>query len=324
MNDNLKILIVAADKYGKFSPFVEEQINSLEARNCYIERYAHRAHGLFNYIKEIPHLRKAILKINPDVIHAHFGLTGLMSTLASIGLKVPVVITYHGCDINDKKIRPFSRIAMCLSQWNIFVSYRQMINAFVSEQTARKSDKWSIIPCGINVHSFDSKYTNHEWFNTRFSSDRIVLFAGSFESIVKNPSLAKKTIEIYNLHNPENPAELIELRGYSRDEVVTLMSKCNTLLLTSIREGSPQVIKEAMACGCPIVSVDVGDVSERIDGVMGCYIVKSYNPYELAKAIELSIEYGRTKGREKILQDGLDNMQIAEKLIEIYINLLKK
>lgn len=72
--------------------------------------------------------------------------------------------------------------------------------------------------------------------------------------------------------------ELIELKGYSHKEVVLLMCAIDVLLMTSITEGSPQVIKVAMACGCPIVSVDVGYVKERVEGVEGCLVAKTKEP----------------------------------------------
>jgi glycosyltransferase involved in cell wall biosynthesis len=79
-----------------------------------------------------------------------------------------------------------------------------------------------------------------------------------------------------------------------------------------------------MACGCPIVSVDVGDVAERVDGVEGCYVVASRDPQELAKALAQSIHFGRTKGKEKLLEARLDNAQIAERLIDLYTKVTKK
>ena len=151
-----------------------------------------------------------------------------------------------------------------------------------------------------------------------------MLFAGSFIEPVKCAALAKQTIEVYNQNHPDSPIEMIELRGYTRDEVVTLMHKCKTLLLTSIREGSPQVVKEAMACGCPIVSVDVGDVAERLDQMEGGYVVSTRNPHDIAKALEHAIHFGRTRGREKLMEDGLDNAQIADKLIKIYKKVILK
>ena len=320
----MKILFVAANKNGSFSPFVVEQRDALCKAGVLVASYPHTAHGILNYIKEIKHLRRSIIDEQPDVVHAHFGLTGLMATLATLGLHIPVVATYHGCDINDMKLRPFSRMAMRLASWNIFVSHRQMINAFGAERKAKRTTRWSIIPCGVNIQDFDATCRNDKWFDSKFQNTTYVLFAGSFESVVKNPTLAKQAIEIYNQNYPDHLATLLELRGYSRNEVVTLMHKCSTLLLTSIREGSPQVIKEAMACGCPIVSVDVGDVAERTSGVEGCYVVSSNNPHDLAEALARSISFGRTNGREILIESGLDNAQIAARLIDIYTCVIKK
>lgn len=317
----MKILIVASDKQGKFAPFIEEQMAALQARGMEVLRYGITGKGIIGYLRDLPALHRAIRQHRPDIIHAHYGLSGL---LANLQRRVPVVTTYHGCDINAKKNRPFSELAMCLSAWNIFVSYRQLLNAFRKEKHAKKCKKWSLIPCGVDVDRFHDSDVNNEWFNSKFPPKKYVLFAGSFEDPVKDSALAKQTVEIYNQTHPEDIMELLELRGYSRDEVVILMNKCDTLLLTSIREGSPQVVKEAMACGCPIVSVDVGDVAERLAKMEGGYVVSTRNPHDVAKALESSIRFGRTAGREKLLADGLDNAQIAEKIIEIYTKILKK
>jgi glycosyltransferase involved in cell wall biosynthesis len=119
------------------------------------------------------------------------------------------------------------------------------------------------------------------------------------------------------------PINLIELKGYNRDQVNALMYNCDMLLMTSKTEGSPQVVKEALACGCPIVSVDVGDVAERTSGVEGCYVVPSREPKDIAQAVLQAIAYeGKTNGREKIIEMGLSNDQVAEHLIEIYKQVL--
>ena len=101
------------------------------------------------------------------------------------------------------------------------------------------------------------------------------------------------------------------------------MYACDAFLMTSKTEGSPQVIKEAMACGCPIVSVDVGDVAERTEGVEGCYVVGSRAPHVLADALEKALLFeGRTNGRERIIEMGLTNEQVAKRIIKIYENIL--
>ena len=102
------------------------------------------------------------------------------------------------------------------------------------------------------------------------------------------------------------------------------MYNCDALLMTSRTEGSPQVIKEAMACGCPIVSVDVGDVAERVSGVEGCYVVPSRDPKDIAQALLQAIAFtGKTNGRERLIEMGLSNEQVAEQLIEIYKQVIK-
>lgn len=113
--------------------------------------------------------------------------------------------------------------------------------------------------------------------------------------------------------------ELLELKGYSRYEVTLLMCAADAFLMTSLSEGSPQVIKEAMACGCPIVSVDVGDVRERTEGVEGCYVANTRNPEDLAQLLKKALTFGnKINGREKIIADGLDNKFVAARLMDIY------
>ena len=131
------------------------------------------------------------------------------------------------------------------------------------------------------------------------------------------------TQHVQHANTPYTRQEFLELRGYSRSQVNQLMCAANCLLLTSKTEGSPQVIKEAMACGCPIVSVDVGDVAERTSGVEGCYLVRTREPKDIADSLLQAIAYkGRTNGRKRILEMGLSNDQVAEQLLRIYEQLL--
>ena len=102
------------------------------------------------------------------------------------------------------------------------------------------------------------------------------------------------------------------------------MCAADVLLLTSITEGSPQVIKEALACGCPIVSVDVGDVKERVMGVYGCYVSNTCGSEELAVLLQKAMLFeGRTNGLEKVVSDGLDNSHIAARLLSLYKKISK-
>lgn len=302
----MRILVVASFNKGCFVPFVVEQALALQAQGCEIEYLGLQGKGLNGYLKNLPALKRIIGDYKPDIIHAHYGLSGL---LANFQRKVPVVTTYHGSDINDKKALRFSKMAISLSAWNIFVSQKTLA-------IAKPKSKYALIPCGIDLS--DVQLTSKEGARRQMELDfdkKYVLFAGAFDNVVKNASLAKEAVALLQ----DDQVELLELKGYSRDEVTLLMCAADAFLMTSFTEGSPQVIKEAMACGCPIVSVDVGDVKERVEEVEGCFATSSRDPQVLSEMLQKAFAFSnRTKGRERIIADGLDNVTIANKLIEIY------
>jgi glycosyltransferase involved in cell wall biosynthesis len=118
---------------------------------------------------------------------------------------------------------------------------------------------------------------------------------------------------------------LIELKGYSREEVALLMNAVDVCLMTSFTEGSPQFIKEAMACNCPIVSVDVGDVKYITEGIDGCFICNSYNEIEIADKLNVALRLNsRTNGRKRILENGLDLKSVADKIFQIYTQISER
>ena len=359
----MKILVLASDKGGKFVPFIEEQITALQQIGVEIIRYGVTGKGITGYLRELPNLKRFIRAERPDIIHAHYGLCGLLANLQRM---VPVVTTYHGSDINKPNIRRFSKIAMRLSAHNIFVSKRNVALALGKAQaqctvysvqckgeenseaettastpyTLHPTPKHTLLPCGINIpkpwselqNKLVGQLTLNQWVQGVLSKEmKNILFAGAFNNAVKDPELAKAAIALYNsaISNEQwgmginRPINLIELKGYNRDQVNALMYNSDALLMTSKTEGSPQVIKEALACGCHIVSVDVGDVAERTSGVEGCYVVPTREPKDIAQAILQAIVYnGRTNGRDKIIEMGLSNDQVAEHLIEIYKQVL--
>ena len=96
------------------------------------------------------------------------------------------------------------------------------------------------------------------------------------------------------------------------------MNACDALLLTSSHEGSPTVIKEALACQVPIVSTDVGDVSERLLGVDNCYVAGTNDVDSLAEKLYTVLQMNqRLRLGRKLLAD-IERSSIAKKIAALY------
>jgi teichuronic acid biosynthesis glycosyltransferase TuaC len=302
----MKILIVCRYKAAypcHVAPFIKEQTDALQQSGVNIEWF--KIHG--SYIKSIFPFFKKLKVTKPDIVHAHYGLSGLFANLQR---RVPVVTTFHGSDINQRSIFLVSKLAMKLSRSLVFVT-----NALLAKSTHKT--KSVVVPCGVDtsIFHFMPKDSARQQLNIPLD-EKIALFSGRFDNPVKNAKLAIEAVsQIENL-------ELFELKGYDRNDVAMLMNAVDVCLMTSHTEGSPQFIKEAMACNCPIVTVNVGDVNERLSGVDGCHVT-DYNVQELVSCLVKSIERSnRTNGRKKLLTDKLDNEAIAQRLIAIYNQIL--
>lgn len=302
----MKVLVVAAYNKGYFAPFVEEQVSSLRELGNDIDYFGIIGKGVVGYLWNRKKLLQKIKEFKPDIIHAHYGLSGL---LANLQRRIPVITTYHGSDINDEKVLPFSRLCMRLSRHNIFVSNKTINKSGIKE-------RYSLIPCGVDINRFSpfEKQTARKALNLE-GDNYFVLFSGAFDNKVKNSGLALKAIkQLTNVH-------LLEYKGYSREQAPYLINAVNALLLTSFSEGSPQVIKEAMACNCPIVATDVGDVSWLLDDEPGCFLA-DFEPEDIAERLKRALifteKFGKTKARQRLIMLGLDSKSVALRINKLY------
>jgi len=304
----MKVLFVASGNYNNVSPFITDQANALKDKSVEVDFYLIKGTGIFGYLKNYKSLRRKIAQFKPEIVHAHYGLSGL---LCGLQRKVPTVVTFHGSDINVPKVRFFSRIANKFSAASIFVS--KDLAKIINQKHA------IVIPCGVDLDVFYPM--DKEMIRKKFNmlkNVKYILFSSSFNNKVKNYKLAEEAISILSKKN----LEILELKGYSRNEVAELMNGVDLVLLTSHSEGSPQFIKEAMACNAPIVSVAVGDVPSIIKNTQGCFIAED-SAIEVSKAIVEALSFNnRTNGRQSI--ERFDNKTIAKQLVELYQATLSK
>jgi glycosyltransferase involved in cell wall biosynthesis len=149
---------------------------------------------------------------------------------------------------------------------------------------------------------------------------RLVLFAGDPALPRKRYGLAQQAVERLNR---TVPAELIVAWGVPHTDMPRLMSACDALVFTSMQEGSPNVVKEALACDLPVVSVQVGDVAERLQGIDGCELCSDEQPETISAALERVLARGRrVAGREAVAR--LDETAMTTRLIELYQSVLRR
>jgi len=302
-------------------PFIYEQVEAVKRFGIEFRFFFIQGKGLAGYLKNLGLLKKTLAD-RFDLVHAHYGLAGLLVLIAKGDY--PLVTTFHGNDINPISMKPgikpninkiLSRIANRYSSHSIFVSkdLALRLKAF--------PDKYDIIPCQVNLDLFYpiDKISARNQCNL-LAEKRYILFSSSFDNPVKNYSLAKKACDSFD------NVELIELKGYSRQEVNLLMNACDLALITSYNEGSSQFLKEAMACNCPVVSTKVGDVEMIFGDTKGCYI-SNYNIEDVIDKIKMAFEFSRTRnktnGRERITELELDAEHTSRKIYDIYLEVIK-
>ena len=250
--------------------------------------------------------RKQVRAFRPDIVHAHYGtITGLFTVMVS---PVPVVITFHGSDLNptptDGRLRDlmgrlFSQLAAFFAAGIICVSEGLRQRLWWRREEAR------VLPMGVDLSVFRpmDKETCRAEQGWR-GDERLVLFNGNNPAL-KRLDIAERTVAL--LVGRGIPARLHVLTGgVGPDRMPQLMNACDALLLCSDREGSPTMVKEAMACGLPVVTSDVGDVRERLRDVRPGAVV-AQDAEALAEAlVPVLKDPVRSNGRELAARNGID------------------
>lgn len=306
----MKVLFVASGNktVGTISPFVRSQYDSLVQQGIEMIMFPVVGHGVKGYIKHLFALRRLIREERPDIVHAHYSVCGYLSAVASMGLKNKMVVSILGSFPKENQKKKMVRF---------FVDHIWDATIVKSERTKKQLDREVyVIPNGVNLEQFTIIEKNKAREMVGFESDKkYVVFVSNPAREEKNYPLAENAVDL--LKNDE--VVLFPVFDKTHDEVVKFMCAADVLLMTSLKEGSPNVIKEAMACNCPIVVTDVGDVHERLDGVEGCYVAKTFEPSEVSELLKKALQFGhRTEGRKALVDQGLAVEMVAKGIIKVY------
>ena len=286
----------------KRNSVVDAQVNSINYNDIKVIKFPLKTSGMFSYISEYIRLKKFVKIENPDLIHAHYSYSGIISALTS----KKTICSLMGCDVfNDYLI-----IKLLV---RFFYKYLWIETIVKSEQQLKLFSKAHLIPNGVDFKNFHTIPKDDAIANTKLKKNKIniIFVSENIGMKVKNYQLALDTMKFL----PQK-FDLHPVSGITHKELVNYYNAADALLLTSLSEGSPNVIKEAMACNCPIISTDVGDVKQIIKGTNFCY-TSNFNPKEIAYKIEkATASKQRSNGRENIKV--FDSAVIANKIVNIY------
>jgi len=322
----LKVTFVFSgnSKLFPISPFTKAQGESLREKGVDVEYFPVTGKGL-KYLKNVGPLRKRLEQSRPDIIHAHYSLCGWVAVLAAG--KTPVVLSLMGDDAQGT-FKGNGRVDL-KSRFFVFLTW--LIQPFVSaiiykspnlEKAVYRKKAAHLVPNGVRLDQFE---VSRNGFREELGLDakkQYVLFLGNPEDPNKNAALAEEAVRL--LHRSD--VVFLKVFGVPHETVVKYLNSVDVLALCSFGEGSPNVVKEAMTCNCPLVVTPAGDAAWVVGDTEGCYVA-SYDPADFSQKLALAFEFAatrkRTRGRERIIALGLDAGSVAEKIHTIYKTVLR-
>lgn len=258
-----------------------------------------------------PRILQSSLKKDYDIVHLN---SGMVAPLGLLQPQRPVVLTLWGDDLLANRlagVQPEITKLCARRSDSVIVRSQEMQEALPCDA--------AIIPSGIDVSKFKPIDRTEARKTVGWDpTDYHVLFPYPEGRGKKRYPVAKRVVENANKRF-DCSIQLHQIYQVNHDEMPLYYNAADVLLLPSSREGSPNTVKEAMACNVPVVSTDVGDVRERLGPVSNSYVCSDDS--ELEDALVSVLETGdRSDGREYVADVSLERM--GEQIVAIYESLL--
>lgn len=300
-------------------PFLVNQVNFLRRKGVEVTVFSFRgAKNPINYLKAWWAFQRRFRSSwdQYDLVHAQFGQAALLPWPK----RRPLAITFHGVDLLGQlspEGRPTlpGRLLVWLGRQVARYADAVIIVSDAMRRSLPAGMNLQVLPTGVDLRTLPDLSREEARRRLGWAADeRLVLFVGNPADPLKRYERAREAVDALNRRSP---ARLILGWNVRQADIITMMQACDALVVTSLQEGSPTIVKEALACNLPIVSVVVGDVVERLEGIEGCEVVPDDAPETIAAALERTLRRGgRIKGREAV--EWLDEPVLTDRLIRIY------
>jgi glycosyltransferase involved in cell wall biosynthesis len=311
--------------------FVEQQVKGLRQAGVTVEvvHFDRQRGGMLAYRNIGPVVMRAIQLFKPDLVHVMYG--GMLADrTTSLHLGRPAIVSYCGSDLLGDAVGPWYRRKV-IGAYRVRCSHRAAVRAdgIIVKSAALKqalpagsqeSRVW-ILPNGVDLDRFRPMDQAQCQKTVGFDPGQFhVLFPNGKGDPRKRIELAIEAVQA--LRSLKVDAKLDVLPRVPHDQVPVWLNAADAVIVTSIHEGSPNVVKEALACDRPVVSVPVGDVPERLTGIEGCYL-STANPEALADQL-YKVYCGKRLVESRCRMQSLSLPKIAEQLIGIYESVLAR
>jgi teichuronic acid biosynthesis glycosyltransferase TuaC len=319
MSEPRVMFVIPGAGEGSSMIFARRQAEALRAQGLEVLEFFLRSRtSLVSVAREMHRFRREARGFQPDVVHAHYGTVTAMFAALGAGA-IPLVITYRGSDLNPCPGSPKARraIAHLLSQLAALRAARIVcVSRHLRARLWWRRGRATILPSGVDAAVFAPGERGAA--RRRLGWDEgtpAVLFNRGLDPRIKRMDLAAAAIGVARRAAPGLHWEVLD-GATAPGMVPVLMSAADCLLVTSDFEGSPTVVQEALASNLPIVSVEVGDVAERLEGVRHTCIVARDAERLGAALAEMVARPRRSDGRRKLGE--FSSASIAGRLREIY------
>jgi glycosyltransferase involved in cell wall biosynthesis len=281
--------------------------------------YSFRGHrSLRNYLRARRDIRA--LALGADLIHAHHGQAGCVS----VGAGQPVVLTVHGSDllgiVGHQGREPLASVTLAVLTRIAALAADEVIA--VSPALARRVPRQChVIPGGVDLERFRpaDAAAARRTLDLPPAETPLVLFAGGQNQSVKRLDLAERIVH----RLAHTGAQLVVPDRVPHDRMPAYMNACDALLVTSEHEGSPTMVKEALACNLPVVSFDVGDVRDRLRGIDGCCVVSDRNLDAMTDGLA-SVISRRAKINGQGCVHDFDARRMTQRVVDVYERALRR